>query len=94
MREATQRSLRSRNRWKNHFPRAIRRAGRLGVSLMKRTLRKKGIVNVLRSTDGVRFALRVSEGSSGLCQRWHATRGKGWSLRLRGEKAEQGSSLC
>ena len=58
------RSLRSRNRWKNHFPQAIRRAGRLGVSLMKRTLRKKGIVDVLMSTDGVRFARCVSEGSS------------------------------
>ena len=31
---------------------------------MKRTLRKKGIVDVLMSTDGVRFARCVSEGSS------------------------------
>ena len=58
MRETTRRSLRSRNRWKNLFPRAIRRAGRLGVSLMKRTLRKKAIVDVLMSTDGSACSLR------------------------------------
>jgi hypothetical protein len=55
---------------------------------MKRTLGKKGIVDVLMSTDGVRFARGVKEGTS-LCQAWRATRGKAGAFAYAGRERQR-----